>query len=1040
MNDSLIKRKRITRIACIIALLLVVVMAGTHGVFAADIVSSGTCGNNLTWTLDSDGVLTIEGSGSMKNYGYGSGPWDSASIKSIVISEGVTSIGSSAFSGCSSLTSITIPDSVTSIGSYAFQDCSSLTSITIPDSVTNIGSSVFSGCSSLTSITIPDSMTYISKGLFRDCLSLTSVTLSKNVTAIATMAFSRCYNLTSITIPNSVTTIEDGAFTYNYNLEEFYIPNIEAWIQFQSLAHLSGEKHLYDNEGNELTNVLISDSVTSIGDYAFSGCSSLTSITIPDSVTSIGSYAFQDCSSLTSITIPDSVTNIGSSAFYNCNNLTNITISEGVTDIWRNTFYNCSSLKSLVIPQNVKSIDSTAFDGLSLEYVEFLGDAPSMEGDVSTASNTWNKNGSKVYNGPLFVVSKDKSGWTVPLWNGCRTAYKGISPEDNSTLNADNYNNNGVEFSLDEASLTASVAGFLGNESGILSIPSRVTKDGTRYTVTGISDIIYPNMTDPVNLSKLIIGKNISSIGKGALDDLADFESLEIVDDNESYKTEKGILYNYDKTEVLRALRNSTQVSLPSSVTTIYSNAFSKCEKLKSVSFPNSLTTIESNVFDGCVSLENVVLPNSLTTIEGYAFKDCVSIKNLLIPNSVTRIGSAIFSGCNSLETLTIPFIGGNTKYGTNKDLNPSYYTLFPLGYLFGNKGPVDDTIQIEQCYKVGYYGNGDYDLYDSEYNTFTLLDGTSSASYYIPTSLRSVTVTGGNLYYGAFYNCSMIEEITLGKDVVFTGERAFYGCSSLERINVNKNNAELASDSNGVLYSKDYKTIKCYPSGKKAVSYQIDSRVEAIDEFAFYNCLNLESLYVPETVTEIPTNSIAYYDLTMFVYRGSAAEAYAKAEDIAYKYIGEGKAKNVRVTSEYNLPVIASGEENGSVIGDYDGVSGVVSDSTVNYDDKKSGLQTVTVTYDGETIETQAVVYDPVKEHFFDFGDVKEIQKSERGLAGMFDGNGRFLGLSEAIVLEGHETVLIPNEVYEEAVEAKLMVIDAKSFAPTGESVEEGL
>ena len=147
-----------------------------------------------------------------------------------------------------------------------------------------------------------------------------------------------------------------------------------------------------------------------------------------------------------------------------------------------------------------------------------------------------------------------------------------------------------------------------------------------------------------------------------------------------------------------------------------------------------------------------------------------------------------------------------------------------------------------------------------------------------------------------------------------------------------------------------------------------------------------------------------------------------------------------MRATSEYHLPIIARGEENASVVGDYDGVAGVVSDSIVNYDGTKSGLQTVTVTYDGETIETQAVVYDPVKEHFFDFGDVKEIQKSERGLAGMFDANGRFLGLSEAIVLEDHETVLIPNEVYEEAVEAKLMVIDANSFAPTGESVPEKL
>ena len=241
---------------------------------AADRVASGTCGaegdgSNLTWTLDSEGVLTISGSGDMHDYDLPGAPWygSRSRVKSAVIAEGVTSIGSHAFYYCESLTSVTIPDSVTSIGEQAFYYCRSLTSVTIPDSVTSIGERAFQGCESLTSVTIPDGVTSIGDSAFSGCTSLTSVTIQDGVTSIGKGAFSNCKSLTSVTIP---------------------------------------------------------DSVTSIGDWAFSNCSSLTSVTIPDSVTSIGDGAFASCTSLTSVTIPDSVTSINNGAFYDCSSLTDV--------------------------------------------------------------------------------------------------------------------------------------------------------------------------------------------------------------------------------------------------------------------------------------------------------------------------------------------------------------------------------------------------------------------------------------------------------------------------------------------------------------------------------------------------------------------------------------------------------------------------------------------------------------------------------------------------------------------------------------------
>ena len=251
---------------------------------AVDIVDSGTCGakgSNLTWTLDSEGVLTISGSGDMHGYGSSDAPWygSRSRVKSAVIAEGVTSIGESAFENCRSLTSVTIPNSVTSIGGCAFDECWSLTSVTIPDSVTSIGDSAFASCTSLTSVTIPDSVTSIGGGAFAWCTSLTGIWVTEGNSHYSSDASGVLFSKDKTTLVQY-----PGAFA------AYAIP----------------------------------DSVTSIGAGAFGGCTSLTSVTIPDSVTSIGGIAFGNCKSLTSVTIPDSVTSIGDGAFASCTSLTDV--------------------------------------------------------------------------------------------------------------------------------------------------------------------------------------------------------------------------------------------------------------------------------------------------------------------------------------------------------------------------------------------------------------------------------------------------------------------------------------------------------------------------------------------------------------------------------------------------------------------------------------------------------------------------------------------------------------------------------------------
>ncbi len=263
----------------------------------------------------------------------------------------VTSIGQSAFSGCSGLTSITIPNSVTSIGGSAFYDCSGLTSITIPHSVTSIGSSAFAGCFCLTSITIPHSVTSIGSSAFSACTALTSVTIPNSVTSIGYSAFKNCFCLTSITLPESVTSIGFSLFAGCSALTSITIPESVTSIEDYAFEGCAG-----------LTSITIPNSVTNIGERAFFGCSGLTSVTIGNSVKSIGRYVFYGCTALTSVTIPNSVTSIESDAFSGCSALTSITIPESVTSIGDYAFSRCTSLKNIVcLAKKAPSVSSYSF-------------------------------------------------------------------------------------------------------------------------------------------------------------------------------------------------------------------------------------------------------------------------------------------------------------------------------------------------------------------------------------------------------------------------------------------------------------------------------------------------------------------------------------------------------------------------------------------------------------------------------------------------------------------------------------------------------
>ena len=300
------------------------------------LTQSGQCGDNLYWELIDD-TLHITGTGEMYDYISDTKTWK-RSIKALCIGERVTSIGSGAFSGCSSLTSVTIPNSVTSIESWAFSGCSSLTSVTIPNSVTSIGDGAFYGCDALTFVTIPNSVTSIGDQTFNGCSSLP---VENN------LRYADTYLVEAVDKTLSTCSIKEGT----------------KWIGSDAFDNCSS-----------LTSVTIPNSVTSIGMEAFSNCSSLTSVTIPESVTSIGHRAFSGCSSLTSVTIPESVTSIGHNAFQGCSSLTSVTINSDAI-VSKHYFYddNISDIfGSQVTEYIIESIRTNILDLITYDILSNL--------------------------------------------------------------------------------------------------------------------------------------------------------------------------------------------------------------------------------------------------------------------------------------------------------------------------------------------------------------------------------------------------------------------------------------------------------------------------------------------------------------------------------------------------------------------------------------------------------------------------------------------------------------------------------------------
>ena len=626
---------------------------------------------------DSDGIMVVFGESVISIPAYLFNTYSSSyapNLVSVTIGSNVESIGSYAFEYCSNLTEITIPDSVKSIGSEAFRSCSGLTEVTIEEGVTSIGSSAFYNCSNLTEITIPDSVTSIGSQAFRNCSGLTEVTIGEGVTSIGSSAFSDCSSLTGV-----------------------YISDLTAWcaISFgDSIANpLCYAGDLYLN-GELVTELVIPEGVTSIGSYAFYGCSGLTKLTISEGVTSIGSHAFEDCSNLTEINynaaavadLPSGGSNIFSRAGSNSDgitvifgesvksipaylfcvhskgtyvstNIVSVMIGSNVESIGSSAFRGCSKLTEITIPASVTSIGSSAFEDCS-NLAEINYNAAAVA-DLTSNSDVFYNAGSN--SGGITVVFGE-SVTSIPArlfrYANITSVTIGSNVERIGSSAFDSCSNL-TEITISDSVTSIGYQAFYNCYSLTkITIPDSVTSISSRAFYGCVK------LMEVYNQSALNISAGITNNGY-----VAYYAKNVYTQEGGSWFTDTadGYRFFYDGSNgyLMGYYGAETALMLPASFTAydgtevseyeIYTYALYGYSELTSVTIPDSVTSIGERAFYNCSSLTEITIPASVTSIGWGAFYNCSNLRSVTISEGVTSIGSSAFRGCSSLTEITIP-------------------------------------------------------------------------------------------------------------------------------------------------------------------------------------------------------------------------------------------------------------------------------------------------------------------------------------------------------------------------------------------------
>lgn len=647
--------------------------------------ASGKCGDNLKWTLDSDGELIITGDGPMYSYfDEQTDRWDPNLVKKVWIDGQATTIGQRMFGACTELESVKLPNSLTQIDVNAFAGCSKLANVTIPNSVTQIGAFAFSGCSSFTSLTIPASVTNIESSITNYCVALKKITVDPNNKTydsrgdcnaiIETATNTLISGCVATSIPNTVTAIGRAAF-----------------------------------EGTNLIKVDIPASVTSIGAGAFQACEKLTKVVMPPSLTHIDNHAFFDCINLESVNIPDKVVTIKFFAFYNCKELKEVTIGSSVESIEGEVFNHCDKLERIIVKATNPPVcgKNYAFNTVDKETCRLV--VPRESADLYKTAFEWKdfvnvetlagmgKCGDNLdwvlYDTGELVITGDGAMYdyeykdTRPKWD--KELVKTVRIEGAAT--------NIGKRAFEECSNMTDI-----------KMPNTITKIGSVAfsSCYALTDMSLPNTVTELgswayshcrSLTKVHFPKALIGIGLNALVGCENVTSMEVEQGNPVFDSRdncNAIIRSATNTLVAGCqttvipntvtsigrsafydCANLTNITIPTSVTTIEEAAFYRCRKLREVEIPDMVTTIGEAAFTLCQGLVSVKIPDNVVSLGKEAFEYCHDIKTLVLGSSLADIGDNAFHNCYNLKEITVkattpPTCGTKGVFtGVNKDV-----------------------------------------------------------------------------------------------------------------------------------------------------------------------------------------------------------------------------------------------------------------------------------------------------------------------------------------------------------------------------------
>ena len=730
---------------------------------------------------------------------------------------------------------ITFDGDVTMIGNNAFYEKKTLTGITLPNSVTTIGEKAFYNCRSLTNVTIGDSVTSIGESAFYGT-RLTSVNIT-DVAAWCDISFDGYYAnplysadnlyvneelITDLVIPDGVTTIGNYAFYDCSTLTKVTISDSVTTIGDSAFADCTS-----------LTNVTIGDSVTTIGSLAFWGCSSLTSITIPNNVNTIGTKAFLSCSGLTSLTLGNGLTSIGESAFRNCKSLTNVNISDRVTTIGEGAFAYCSSLTSVTIPDNLATIGSNVFCNCT-NLQEFKGKFASYDGRCLIIDGVLNS-----------FAPYDLTEYSIP--DGV-TSIGDYAFENCTSL---------TYISIPESVTSIGIYAFSGCKclSKVLcyaTVPPSLGSCAFDNNANGRKIFVYEESVKPyksawAHYESSIYNEGgscayVTKINYTTKDGLIVTSSrLPIV--RNIYENGVGTMYVSGKqisipNSAFHGCKSLTSITIPNNVTTIGDFAFADCTSLTNVTIGDSVTTIGSDAFTGCSSLTSITIPNNVTAIGNFAFGGCSTLTSITIGDSVTTIGSHAFSGCSSLTSITIP--NNVNTIGTKAFLSCSGLTSLTLGNGLTSIGEsafqncksltnVNITDVAAWCNISIYDDTASPFYYGAAYGTANLyVNGELVTDLVIP---DGATTIGRN----AFTYCNSLTSVTIPDSVTTIGEYAFWACSSLTNVTIGDSVTTIGDGA--------------FSYCNSLTSVTIPDSVTTMD-YAFQSCSSLTNVTIGDSVT----------------------------------------------------------------------------------------------------------------------------------------------------------------------------------------------